>query len=51
MLFALVLGSLVGAAAVLLVEQWIRGVMDSPAPMRDFTPSGAFIVRNRHRAA
>jgi hypothetical protein len=51
MLFALVLGTMVGAAAVLLVEQWIRGVMKTSLPVRDLTPSGAVIVHGRHRAA
>jgi hypothetical protein len=51
MLFALVLGTMVGAAAVLLVEQWIRGALQATGPVRDLTPSGAFIVRSRHRAA
>jgi hypothetical protein len=50
MLFVLVLGTMVGAAAVLLVEQWARGVI-TERPVRELTPTGAVIVRSRTRAA
>ena len=52
MLFTLILGTMVGAAAVLLLEQWLRGVVaDKRPPVRELTPSGAFIARSRRRAA
>jgi hypothetical protein len=46
MLFALVLGVLVGGAAVLLLEQWLRDVLGGgERPVRVFTPTGSFILR------
>lgn len=52
MLFALVLGLLVGGAAVLLVEQWLRDALaGGERPVRVFTPAGAFIVRGRVHGA
>jgi hypothetical protein len=52
MLFTLVLGTMIGAAAVVLLEQWIRGaIADSRPPVRELTPSGAFVSRDRSRAA
>jgi len=51
MLFALVLGLLVGGAAVLLVQQWVTEALAQPTRTR--TPSGTFIEhpRSRRRAA
>jgi hypothetical protein len=51
MFFALVLGLLVGGAAVLLVQQWVTSALARPT--RTITPSGAFIQhpRSRRRAA
>jgi uncharacterized membrane-anchored protein len=52
MLFTLVLGTMVGGAAVLLLEQWVRDVLgDGRRPVRLITPSGASIVRYRGRRA
>ena len=45
MLFTLVLGTLVGAAAVVLLEQWLRDVLgNGERRVRLMTPSGAHIV-------
>jgi hypothetical protein len=52
MVFALVLGLLVGGAAVLLLQQWVTSALSRPS--RTVTPSGAFIIehpRSRRRAA
>lgn len=54
MMFALVLGLMVGAAAVVLLEQWLRdglgsGVLHGGRPIRVFTPTGSFIVRSHVR--
>jgi hypothetical protein len=52
MLFALVLGLLVGGAAVLLLQQWLTAALAEPT--RTITPSGSFIIehpRSRRRAA
>lgn len=46
MLFTLVLGLMVGGAAVLLLEQWLRDVLGGgERPIRVFTPTGSFILR------
>jgi hypothetical protein len=51
MLFALILGLLVGGAAVLLLQQWVTSALSQPR--RTITPSGSFIEhpRSRRRAA
>ncbi len=50
MLFVLVLGLLVGGAAVLLLQQWITDALAEPS--RTITPHGAFLDRARsHRRA
>lgn len=50
MLFTLVLGSMVGAAAVLLLGQWVRDTFGSgERPIRLLTPSGAHILRGTVR--
>lgn len=46
MLFALVLGLMVGGAAALLLQQWLEDVLGSgERPVRVFTPTGSFILR------
>lgn len=51
MVFALVLGLLVGGAAVLLLQQWVTSALSQPS--RTITPSGSIIEyrRPRRRAA
>lgn len=52
MLFALVLGLLVGGAAALLLQQWITAALTQPS--RTITPRGTFLIehpRSRRRAA
>ncbi len=50
MLFTLVLGLMVGAAAVLLLEQWARDALGGgERPLRISTPTGMFIVRGAGR--
>jgi hypothetical protein len=45
MLFALVLGVIVGAAAVVLVQQWLRGMMVTPT--LDGTTATSRLARDR----
>ena len=45
MLFALVLGMMVGGASVLLLEQWFRAALSDVRPARVLTPGGVIIVR------
>jgi len=48
MLFALVLGLLVGGATVVLLQQWLRDVLgNGERPVRVFTPTGSFILHPR----
>lgn len=50
MIFALVLGVLVGGAAALLLQQWITAALSEPT--RTIRPHAAFIDRGRsHRRA
>lgn len=50
MLFTLVLGSMVGAAAVLLLGQWVRNTLGGgERPVRLLTPSGTHILRGAVR--
>lgn len=52
MMFALVLGLMVGGAAVLLLEQWLRDVLgNGERPVRVFTPTGSFILRSQAHGA
>jgi hypothetical protein len=51
MVFALVLGLLIGGAAVVLIQQWVAASLAQPT--RTITPRGALIEhpRSRRRAA
>ena len=50
MLFTLVLGLMVGGAAVLLLEQWVRDTLGGgERPVRISTPAGMLIVRADRR--
>lgn len=50
MVFALVLGVMVGGAAALLLQQWITDALSEPS--RTIRPHGSFIERGRsHRRA
>ena len=50
MLFTLGLGSMVGAAAVLLIGQWARDVFGGgERPIRLLTPSREYILRGTVR--
>ena len=50
MLFTLVLGSMVGAAAVMLLGQWVRDAFGGgERPVRLLTPSRAYILRGTVR--
>lgn len=51
MLFVLVLGLLVGGAAVLLLEQSLQDFLgNGERPVRVFTPTGSFILRPQAHA-
>ena len=56
MLFTLVLGVLVGGAAVVLLQQWVRDTLGGgERPVRLLTPSGGSFIQHavvpRRRAA